>query len=99
MSDLPMLPASKMRALRRHFPETCGLKRVDNRVQTGSIGVWRVIERSIQNVNVTIMSARKFTEKAAPCLLSSTLHHSGHHSGRALPCEAMASVWLSLPIC
>lgn len=42
MSDLPMLSASKMRALRPHFPKPRGLKRVDDRrVLSGIIYVIR----------------------------------------------------------
>ncbi|WP_246103539.1 IS5 family transposase [Swaminathania salitolerans] len=42
MSDLPMLPVSKMRALRPYFPKTRGLKRVDDRrVLSGIVYVIR----------------------------------------------------------
>ncbi|GEL01800.1 IS5 family transposase [Swaminathania salitolerans] len=42
MSDLPMLPMSKMRALRPYFPKTRGLKRVDDRrVLSGIVYVIR----------------------------------------------------------
>ena len=42
MTDLPMLPASKMRVLQPHFPKSRGLKRVDDRrVLSGIVYVIR----------------------------------------------------------